>query len=375
MSSDLPQARTGVVPAFAPPSPRGCRHTGGAVGQPGRAPGGRCPRGGSGSGRRRPPARRPRSGAGADHPLPAAARLRHGRHDPHRFQPGGGDGAVRPPGRDRQRYPLAAIERISRSTRGYASSPSSTSAGSGAGDRRPRVPPRWALHRRLLWRLRAPAVVPAGEFAADWFTPARGSGRCCATSPDLPGGVLVGTRPGLNLLIARAVSRPARRRRGPCHGRPGAHEPHHPPRRRPGGDRPRLPGLRRRRGVTHADRRDYRHPAPRRAGGSGSPTRCTALDQPPLPAALKAVVAAGRRVRQMGFDLRPSGLRRGGARSSRTGGCTSTALAPAGPAARLIAEAGPARPRAADGPHRPARRRLAARPCSCSAPGPRGCPW
>lgn len=164
----------------------------------------------------------------------------------------------------------------------------------------PRVPPRWALHRRLLRRLRPP-IVPAGEFAADWFTPEVERAVLRYVS-GLRDGVLVGTRPGLNLLIAHAVS-----------GRPGGAgalvtvaQEHmnltiHRDDVREAITRayPRLDAVV---VLTHADRRDYRIMLPG-ARVLRIPNAVHSLDQRPSRQTAKTVIAAGRLFPQKGFDL------------------------------------------------------------------------
>jgi len=172
--------------------------------------------------------------------------------------------------------------------------------GAGAGDRRRGVPPRWAVHRRLLRRLRPP-VVPDGEFAADWFTP-RVERAVLRYVRDLPGGVLVGTRPGLNLLIARAVARRPDGA-GPLvtvgqeHMNLATHRAD--VRAAIGRGYARLDAVA---VLTHADRRDYERLLPG-VRVERIPNAVHSLDQRLSRQTSTTVVAAGRLCAQKGFDL------------------------------------------------------------------------
>ncbi len=159
------------------------------------------------------------------------------------------------------------------------------------------------LGRRALARLRRP-VVPGGEFAADWFD-AEVERAVLRYVSGLEGGALVGTRPGLNLLIAHAAGDRRRRTGGPGATVLVAQEHMNLATHRADVRAAIIRGYPRFDAVvvlTHADRRHYQDALPG-VRVVRIPNAVRGLNQPVSRQTSRTVVAAGRLCHQKGFDL------------------------------------------------------------------------
>ncbi|MEV5413419.1 glycosyltransferase family 4 protein [Thermopolyspora sp. NPDC052614] len=164
-------------------------------------------------------------------------------------------------------------------------------------------PAGWGPGRRALARLRR-SIVPGGEFAADWFD-AEVERAVLRYVSRLEDGVLVGTRPGVNLLIARAAGDRRRRRGGPGSPVLVAQEHMNLATHRPDVRAAIVRAYPRFDAVvvlTHADRRHYQGALP----GTRVvriPNAVRGLNQRVSRQTARTVVAAGRLCHQKGFDL------------------------------------------------------------------------